>query len=48
MQNTSFLDKLWDSIEYYYQHNPDTLMPLLMLTLATDKKIRIVTDNDVP
>lgn len=39
-------DYLRNSINDYYQYNPDTLMPLLMLALATQGKLFIETDPD--
>ena len=33
--------RLHDAIENYYQYNPDTLMPLLMLALAAQGKLQI-------
>lgn len=38
-----FSCRLHDAIENYYQYNPDTLMPLLMLALATRGHLIITT-----
>lgn len=37
---------LRNSINDYYQYNPDTLMPLLMLALATQGKLSLGTGSD--
>lgn len=41
MANISFSSKLYDAVNNYYQYNPDTLMPLLMLALAAQNKLQI-------
>ena len=41
MANIPFSSKLRDAVNNYYQYNPDTLMPLLMLALATQDQICI-------
>lgn len=43
MANSDFSLRLHDSVENYYQYNPDTLMPLLMLALAARDKIKSTT-----
>ena len=32
-----------NAIKFYYQHNPDTLMPLLLLTLAAQERLAVKT-----
>lgn len=41
MKEKDLLRRLHDAIENYYHFNPDTLMPLLMLSLATQSKLSI-------
>lgn len=43
MAANEFSCRLHDAIENYYQYNPDTLMPLLMLALATRGHLIITT-----
>ena len=38
------VDTLRESISNYYQYNPDTLMPLMMLALAAQGKLSIKND----
>ena len=45
MARYNFQDKLYDAIENYYHYNPDTLMPLLMISLAAQGKLRSTTKN---
>lgn len=45
MANIPFSSKLRDAVNNYYQYNPDTLMPLLMLALATQDQICISTST---
>ena len=41
MANNIFSRRLHDSVENYYNYNPDTLMPLLMVALAAHGKLSI-------
>ena len=41
MDTDEFSSRLHDAVENYYQYNPDTLMPLLMLALATQGQLKI-------
>lgn len=41
MATNEFSSRLHDAVENYYQYNPDTLMPLLMLALATQGQLKI-------
>ena len=41
MATNEFSNRLHDAVENYYQYNPDTLMPLLMLALATQGQLKI-------
>ena len=41
MDNNKFISRLHDSIENYYLYNPNTLMPLLMLALASKGELKI-------
>lgn len=43
--NHQFSGRLYDSIENYYSYNPDTLMPLLMVALASQGNLSI-SDKD--
>ena len=40
-----FREKLYDAIENNYRYNPDTLMPLLMISLAVQGKLRSSTKH---
>lgn len=44
MKRKSFSDTLYDAVENYYQYNPDTLMPLMMVALAA-KGALCITSN---
>ena len=46
MATNEFSSRLHDAVENYYQYNPDTLMPLLMLALAAQDKIKLNTKHD--
>ena len=46
MATNEFSSRLHDAVENYYQYNPDTLMPLLMLALATQDKIKLSTNHN--
>lgn len=46
MTENIFEMRLYDAIENYYQHNPDTLMPLLMVALAVNGKLSITTEEN--
>ena len=41
MKKPNIPQNLADTINHYYQYNPDTLSPLLMLALATRKKLHL-------
>lgn len=41
MTSNDFSSRLHDAMENYYQYNPDTLMPLLMLALASNEQLKI-------
>ena len=43
MATKNFAEKLHGAVENYYHYNPDTLMPLLMVSLATQGKLRSTT-----
>lgn len=46
MATNEFSSRLHDAVENYYQYNPDTLMPLLMLALAAQDKIKLNTKHN--
>ena len=48
MAKKDFSSRLHDAVENYYHYNPDTLMPLMMVALATNGKLRIVAGSSVP
>ena len=37
------MDTIDNAIKFYFQHNPDTLMPLLLLTLAAQRRLAVKT-----
>ena len=39
---------LHDAVENYYHYNPDTLMPLMMVALAANGKLRIAAGTSIP
>lgn len=39
---------LHDAVENYYHYNPDTLMPLMMVALAANGKLRIAVGTSIP
>ena len=41
MAKKDFSNRLHDAVENYYHYNPDTLMPLMMLALAVNGKLKI-------
>ena len=41
MAKKDFSSRLHDAVENYYQYNPDTLMPLMMVALAAKGKLKI-------
>ena len=47
MDTDEFSSRLHDAVENYYQYNPDTLMPLLMLALATQGQLKITEKKTV-
>ena len=48
MAKKEFSSRLFDAVENYYHYNPDTLMPLMMVALAANGKLRIATGNSKP
>jgi len=44
MAKINFSRKLRDAVENYYTYNPDTLMPLMMITLAAQEKLHVSTN----
>ena len=45
MIQQDFFRRLYDVVETYYRYNPDTLMPLLMVSLAAQGKLHISTSH---
>ena len=43
-----FSNEIRDAVDNYYYHNPDTLMPLLMLALAAKGKLSISVGTNKP
>ena len=41
MANKKYSRNLHDAVENYYQYNPDTLMPLMMLAMAAQEKLQV-------
>ena len=41
MANKNYSRNLHDAVENYYQYNPDTLMPLMMLAMAAQEKLQV-------
>ena len=48
MAKKDFTSRLHDAVENYYHYNPDTLMPLMMVALAANGKLRIAAGTSVP
>ena len=48
MAKKIFSNKLHDAVENYYHYNPDTLMPLMMVALAANGKLRIAAGTSIP
>lgn len=48
MAKKDFSSRLHDAVENYYHYNPDTLMPLMMVALAANGKLRIATGTSIP
>ena len=48
MAKKDFSNKLHDAVENYYHYNPDTLMPLMMVALAANGKLRIAAGTSIP
>ena len=48
MAKKNFSNKLHDAVENYYHYNPDTLMPLMMVALATNGKLKIAAGTSIP
>ena len=44
MKSKNYSDTLHDAVENYYQYNPDTLMPLLMVALAAKGELNITSE----
>ena len=44
----NFSSRLHDAVENYYHYNPDTLMPLMMVALAVNGKLRIAVGTSIP
>ena len=47
MAKKDFSNRLHDAVENYYHYNPDTLMPLMMLALAVNGKLKITAKPQV-
>ena len=43
MESVNYYARIHDSIDNYYRYNPDTLMPLFMVALATQGKLQVST-----
>lgn len=43
MNKVNYYARILDSIDNYYHYNPDTLMPLLMIALAVQGKLKVGT-----
>jgi tRNA A-37 threonylcarbamoyl transferase component Bud32 len=48
MAKKNFSSRLHDAVENYYHYNPDTLMPLMMVALAANGKLRIAAGTSIP
>lgn len=48
MAKKDFSSRLHDAVENYYHYNPDTLMPLMMVALAANSKLRIAAGTSIP
>ena len=48
MAKKDFSNRLHDAVENYYHYNPDTLMPLMMVALAANGKLRIAAGTSIP
>lgn len=48
MAKKDFSSRLHDAVENYYHYNPDTLMPLMMVALAVNGKLRIAAGTSIP
>ena len=48
MAKKNFSSRLHDAVENYYHYNPDTLMPLMMVALAANSKLRIAAGTRIP
>ena len=48
MAKKDFSSRLHDAVENYYHYNPDTLMPLMMVALAANGKLRIAAGTSIP
>ena len=46
--NYDYYSLIKDAVDNYYQYNPDTLKPLLMMALALKGNLKIVEGNDTP
>ena len=48
MAKKNFSSRLHDAVENYYHYNPDTLLPLMMVALAANGKLRIAAGTSIP
>lgn len=48
MAKKDFSSRLHDAVENYYHYNPDTLLPLMMVALAANGKLRIAAGTSIP
>jgi len=48
MAKKDFSSRLHDAVDNYYHYNPDTLMPLMMVALAVNGKLRIAVGTSIP
>lgn len=46
MKQQDYMGRLCDVVENYYRYNPDTLMPLLMVSLAARGKLNVSTNHN--
>ena len=45
MTKEDYSARLYAAVETYYSYNPDTLMPMLMVALALQGKLNVVTNH---
>ena len=48
MAKKNYSSRLHDAVENYYHYNPDTLLPLMMVALAANGKLRIAAGTSIP